>query len=927
MSFQPPRRLRRRSVADHVALLDLEALEERRLLTAVVLPYTEYHVGGSYPTSDIASRMGILPFDNGTTIPTGYSPQQLQTAYGLGDIQFGGKNGTIGNGTGQTIAIVNAYDDPDFYNSTSPNFGTGDLAQFDLAFNLTDPPSFMKYNEHGGTKLPGTDPAGPGNSNGNWEVEEALDIEWSHSIAPGAAIDLVEASSSTTAALFTAVKTAASLPGVSVVSMSWGLDEIPSETTYDSSLVTPSGHVGVTFVASSGDSGSPGYYPAYSPNVVAAGGTTLPLDAQGDYPGTGLNGEVAWSDSGGGTSQYESEPSYQLNVQSTGKRTMPDVAWDADPNTGVSVYDSYNDTDGSGPWVTVGGTSISAPSWSGIFAIVNQGRVLAGGEPFNTVQARQEPDPTQTLTALYSLPASDFHDILYGSNGGYSAGPGYDEVTGLGSPNGSLLVPSLVAYQTSNQMVITAQPPGSAIAGDSFGLEVAAEDNLGYIDPAYTGTLSLSLTSNPGNVTFATMTSAASNGVAVFDGIELGTVANGYEFQVTSPDFPSITTDPVNIIANPTPWAGTFYPVPTDSSLRSAISEADSDDFAANTIELGASTYVLTDTTEGQVLIENTSQLANKSVAFVGQGAGSTIIEPGVSPWNDRLFEVSATGSQTISVVFQGLTIEGGNAIGGGTLGGSAALGGAILVNGGTVALSGVTLTANRAAGPGGNPGTAGKFGQPGSNGGNGENGQGGAIYLAQGTLSLSGDVITGNVASGGAGGKGGTGGLGRGTKSTQAATGGAGGDGGTGGSAEGGGVYVAGGRLVVANVHFSGNQAIGGAGGAGGSGGSGGLHKFGGIGGNGHPAGLAYGGAIFLAQGTATITALTLEDNSALGGAGGIGGSGGFGGGDVNITGSITSILGGGGSSFARIRSALSLSGSSHGSASGQGGAGGQGA
>ena len=84
---------------------------------------------------------------------------------------------------------------------------------------------------------------------------------------------------------------------------------------------------------------------------------------------------------------------------------------------------------------------MAAPSWAGLIAIVNQGRVLAGGTTLD--------GPSQTLPALYSLPDSDFHDILYGSNGGFNAGPGYDEVTGLGSPNGSLLIPDLVSYGTT----------------------------------------------------------------------------------------------------------------------------------------------------------------------------------------------------------------------------------------------------------------------------------------------------------------------------------------------------------------------------------------------------------------------------------------------------------------------------------------------
>ena len=190
------------------------------------------------------------------------------------------------------------------------------------------------------------------------------------------------------------MKTAAGLPGVSAVSMSWGTNEYSGEQTIDSTFTTPSGHQGVTFVAATGDQGSPGYYPAYSPKVLAVGGTTLNLNPNGTY-----QSETAWSGSGGGTSAYEPEPAYQEGVQSTGLRTIPDVAFDADPNTGVGVYDSYDDTDGSGPWVQVGGTSLASPSWAGLIAIANQGRVDAGGSTLD--------GPSETLPALYSLSPSD----------------------------------------------------------------------------------------------------------------------------------------------------------------------------------------------------------------------------------------------------------------------------------------------------------------------------------------------------------------------------------------------------------------------------------------------------------------------------------------------------------------------------------------
>ena len=100
----------------------------------------------------------------------------------------------------------------------------------------------------------------------------------------------------------------------------------------------------------------------------------------------------------------------------------------------MAVYDSYNDTDNSGPWVEIGGTSLAAPAWAGLIAIANQGRVLAGASTLD--------GPSQTLPALYAISLTDFNDITSGSNGVFSAGPGYDEVTGLGTPKADTLVPT-----------------------------------------------------------------------------------------------------------------------------------------------------------------------------------------------------------------------------------------------------------------------------------------------------------------------------------------------------------------------------------------------------------------------------------------------------------------------------------------------------
>jgi hypothetical protein len=122
--------------------------------------YEEYHVPGSYPSWLTPGPQGILSQDNGSAEGFLYTPQQIRTAYGVNDISFGG---TPGDGTGQTIAIIDAYDDPSFVDSTAGNFSSSDLAQFDKAFGLPDPPSFTKYTQYGQTtNLPGTDPKGPG---------------------------------------------------------------------------------------------------------------------------------------------------------------------------------------------------------------------------------------------------------------------------------------------------------------------------------------------------------------------------------------------------------------------------------------------------------------------------------------------------------------------------------------------------------------------------------------------------------------------------------------------------------------------------------------------------------------------------------------------------------------------------------------------
>jgi subtilisin-like proprotein convertase family protein len=371
----------------------------------------------------------VKPHFTPSASPVGISPTQMRHAYGIDQVMFGT---IVGDGTGQTIAIIDAYHYPT---------AAADLHAFDVAFGLPDPPSLRVVAQDGTTNYPPTDPAGPTGTTGtsSWELEEALDVQWAHAIAPGANLILVEANdASFTNLVQAAVVWAKNQPGVTAISMSFGANEFNGENTLDSIFTTPTNHSGVTFLASTGDTGSPGGFPAFSPNVVAVGGTTLTLS------GSNYVSETGWSGSGGGISQFESRPSYQSSLP-YGGRSTPDVSMDADPASGVPVYDSY-DFGSSTPWITLGGTSLACPMWAGIISIVNQGRAQAGLGSLD--------GPSETIPKLYALPAADFHDITSGSNGsGSDAGVGHDLVTGRGSPVANLLIPDLVGVGSISGIV------------------------------------------------------------------------------------------------------------------------------------------------------------------------------------------------------------------------------------------------------------------------------------------------------------------------------------------------------------------------------------------------------------------------------------------------------------------------------------------
>ena len=344
-----------------------------------------------------------------TTSPTGISPARIRRAYGFSAI--------ANQGAGQTIGIVDAFDDPNI----APDF-THFNSTFGLAPCTTSNGCFKKV------YASGSKPA----TNAGWALEIALDVEWAHVIAPKAKIVLVEASSNSLLALLHAVDVAVQ-QGASVVSMSWGGDEFSTERNYDYHFAINN----VTFTVSSGDSGFGTEWPSSSTGVTAVGGTRLSLDSSGNYIS-----ETGWNGSGGGLSRYELEPSYQSSFpvprDSSGKRAVPDIAYNASPSSGVPVYSTVL-LNGEKGWFQVGGTSAGAPQWAGLFAIVNSMRRAAGKATLS-----------HTNNSIYAIAKADYgkyHDIRSGSSGTCGAlcnsVTGYDTVTGIGSPRGSVLIPAL----------------------------------------------------------------------------------------------------------------------------------------------------------------------------------------------------------------------------------------------------------------------------------------------------------------------------------------------------------------------------------------------------------------------------------------------------------------------------------------------------
>jgi subtilase family serine protease len=331
-------------------------------------------------------------------LPSGFGPAQFHGAYSLPN--------TAPNR--QTIAIVDAYDDPT---------AKADLDTFNATFGLPSFPScggsvttscFQKVNQNGSASpLP--------RKSAGWALEISLDVQVAHEICQNCKILLVEARTNSFSNLSTAVNTAASL-GATVISNSYGGSDSGPRSAYN--------HSGIAITASSGDGGYGVESPASFNTVVGVGGTTLSLGASNTY-----GSEKVWSGAGSGCSSLNTARAFQTSASgwpATGcgtKRGVADVAADADPATGAAVYDSTS-YQGRKGWFQVGGTSLSAPLIAAVYA-------LAGN--------------AASVAYPASIPyghATSLHDVTTGSNGSCTTtmckgAAGYDGPTGVGTPNGT----------------------------------------------------------------------------------------------------------------------------------------------------------------------------------------------------------------------------------------------------------------------------------------------------------------------------------------------------------------------------------------------------------------------------------------------------------------------------------------------------------
>ncbi len=378
----------------------------RRVASAAIaggLIATSFATGVAAPQAVAASHT-FSTFAAGQQVGQGYTPAQLDTAYGIDPLISAGVTGA-----GQTIALVEL-----------DSFDPADLQAFDAANNLPDPVVQQFY--VGGKTFRLTN-----------QGETTMDLEWAHALAPGAKIQIYyvkgqQANAAGWASVGQAVNSAVAA-GATSISLSFGTCNASTGYQATSSALAAALSHGVSVFVSSGDTGAlagpvrecgrqPSVgYPASDPSVVSVGGTSLLLNSDNTQ-----YSQFAWSLSGGGKAKPMLRPAWQVtpNLKPGKFRYAPDVSFLANPATGAEIY--YN-----GDWQTAGGTSLGAPAWAAIWTLVKESATRSG----KTVGAAP--------TYLYrvgnsSAYASAFTDITSGSNGVYGAKIGWDAVTGWGTP-------------------------------------------------------------------------------------------------------------------------------------------------------------------------------------------------------------------------------------------------------------------------------------------------------------------------------------------------------------------------------------------------------------------------------------------------------------------------------------------------------------
>jgi subtilase family serine protease len=360
-----------------------------------------HHNGGPRGTSN-------LPAVN-------YGAVQLQSAYGLTGL-------ASTNGAGKTVAIVDAYDDPNAakdlaaYRAAEKLPTIGSCAPSAIAASTS--PCFAKVNQAG---VAGSYP----NGNTGWAEEISLDLDMVSAVCPNCNILLVEATSNSLTNLGAAVTTAAGF-GPVAIGNSYGGPEFSSESSFAQTYYAPAG---IAVTASSGDNGYGVEFPAAAASVIAVGGTSLRQQSGGGWT------QTVWSGAGSGCSAYVAKPSWQHDTAGCSRRTVADVAAVADPNTGVKVYDSYNEPG----WMVFGGTSASAQIIAGVYGLAGHGASNAGSLYGGGSIAFGSANPLLTDVTSGSNGSCAGHGRLSNAALAYlcTGIVGYDGPTGMGTPVGT----------------------------------------------------------------------------------------------------------------------------------------------------------------------------------------------------------------------------------------------------------------------------------------------------------------------------------------------------------------------------------------------------------------------------------------------------------------------------------------------------------